>query len=114
VRFHSVSSSVGWTPCIGPALAGILTTAAAGGGTSARGGLLAFVYALGLGLPFLLFGLLYNRLGGVLGVLRRNAVRLQVGGGLMLTVVGLAIATRLWQLFIDYIRPWVGGFSPPI
>lgn len=105
---------VGWTPCIGPALAGILTTAAAGGGTSVRGGSLAFIYALGLGLPFLLFGLLFHRLGGLLGFLRRNAQRLQVGGGLMLTLVGLAIATGLWTSFIDLLRPWIGGFEPPI
>ncbi len=79
-----------------------------------RGGALAFIYALGLGLPFLAFGLLFNRLGRVLGFLRRNAQRLQIAGGLMLTAVGLAIATGLWQDFITYLRPWIGGFEPPI
>lgn len=106
---------VGWTPCIGPALAAILTlSAASGGGSSFRGGSLAFVYAIGLGLPFILFGLLFNRLGRLLGFLRRNANTLQVAGGIMLALVGLAIATGLWDAFIEWTRPYIQGFEPPI
>ncbi|HVM00333.1 MAG TPA: cytochrome c biogenesis protein CcdA [Egibacteraceae bacterium] len=108
---------VGWVPCVGPALGAILTLGAAttaAGGTPVRGAVLAFVYALGLGLPFVLFGLAFHHAGGALGFLRRNARAFQVGGGLMLTAVGVAIATGLWDLFIDALRPMIQGFEPPI
>ena len=106
---------VGWTPCIGPALAAIFTLSASQtGGSPLRGALLAFVYALGLGLPFLLVGLAYGSANSVLRVLRRNAHRFQIAGGAMMASVGIAIATGLWQAFVTWLRPLIGGFTPAI
>src|SRR5690606_17008899 len=106
---------VGWTPCLGPTAGAILTLSInTTGGVSWRGAALGFVYALGLGLPFVLFGLLFRRLAGTLDLLRRNARTLQVLGGGLLVVVGLAVATGLWDQVIIWLRPMIQGFEAPL
>jgi cytochrome c-type biogenesis protein len=106
---------VGWTPCLGPAAGAILTlSASVSGGASGRGAFLGFVYAFGLGVPFILFGLLFRRMSATLGFLRRNARGLQIGGGLFISLVGVAIATGLWDHFIFVLRPLISGFEAPL
>jgi cytochrome c-type biogenesis protein len=101
---------VGWTPCLGPTAGAILTlSASVTGGVNARGAFLGLMYALGLGLPFIALALGFGRLSGAMEVLKRNGRRLQLVGGGLLVVVGLAIATGLWSRWMVALRPLIQG-----
>lgn len=105
---------VGWVPCVGPALGAILTLAASVSGGATRGGVLAFVFALGMGVPFILVAVAFRRAAGALAWMTRNGRALQVVGGSLLVATGLAIATGLWDLLINWMRPLISGFTPPV
>ena len=82
----------GWTPCIGPQLASILTLAASEGSV-ARGTTLLGVYALGLGMPFLLVALFLSRLSTTLTWLKRHMQIIERLMGLLLWTIGLMMLT---------------------
>lgn len=82
----------GWTPCIGPQLGAILSLAASEAST-VRGTTLLAVYAIGLGLPFLLAALFIERAMGVMTRLKRHMKLIERSMGLLLIVVGLALVT---------------------
>jgi cytochrome c-type biogenesis protein len=82
--------AVGWTPCIGIILGGILTVAASSGQTL-QGGLLLFAYSLGLGLPFVALAIVYDRAPAVIRPLVRHGRAVSVIGGLLVVAIGLAM-----------------------
>jgi len=105
--------ALGWTPCIGPTL-GVVLNLALNEGTALRGGLLAFVFALGLGLPFVVAGLAYTRMARAVSVLRRHQLALMRVGGLMMVVVGVLLVTGAWDMLVALLRQWGLGFQTVI
>jgi cytochrome c-type biogenesis protein len=105
---------IGWTPCIGPTLAAVLTLGMTSG-TTLRGGLLAFVYALGLGIPFLIVAFAFQRGVNVFGFARRHARLITRIGGCMLIAVGLLEVTGTWASVIVWLQEhWLSSYTPPI
>jgi cytochrome c-type biogenesis protein len=97
--------AVGWTPCLGPTLTGVITVASATDGASvARGVALVIAYCLGLGIPFVLLALGSTWAVGALGWLRRNTRAIQIFGGVLLVIVGLALLTGVWADFVSWVR----------
>jgi cytochrome c-type biogenesis protein len=77
-----------WTPCIGPTLSVVMGLALTSG-TAVRGAVLMFVYGLGLGIPFLIVALLFQRGMTTFGFARRHARLITRVGGAMLVAVGV-------------------------
>jgi cytochrome c-type biogenesis protein len=97
--------ALGWTPCLGPTLTGVITVASATDGASvARGVALVIAYCLGLGIPFVLLAFGSVRAVQGLGWLRRHTRTIQIFGGVLLLIVGTALVTGLWNDFVAWVR----------
>jgi cytochrome c-type biogenesis protein len=94
---------LGWTPCVGPTL-GAITTLSINEATPGRGALLSAVYALGLGLPFILASLAYRRMLGAFAFIRRHQQWVTRIGGLMLVLVGVLLVTGWWSHLVTWLQ----------
>ena len=97
--------ALGWTPCLGPTLTGVITVASATDGANvARGVALVIAYCLGLGIPFVLLAFGSAHAVDGLGWLRRHTRAIQIFGGVLLILVGLALVTGVWNDFVSWVR----------
>lgn len=108
--------ALGWTPCLGPTLTGVIAVASATEGANvARGVLLVIAYCVGLGIPFVLLAFGSARAVQGLGWLRRHTRQIQIFGGVLLIVVGTALVTGVWNDFVSWVRDaFVSDVTLPI
>lgn len=101
---------LGWTPCIGPTLSMVLTLAM-NEGSAVRGGVLAFVYCLGLGIPFVVAAVAFARMQRLVRFVRRHQRAVLRIGGITMVAVGLMLVTGLWEQLMAALRVWAAGFG---
>lgn len=103
----------GWTPCIGPTLGTVMNLAATEG-SSARGAVLALVFSLGLGIPFIVAALAFRRMLGAVAWVRRHQLLVIRVGGVLMIVVGLLLLTGVWDSVTADLRQWVSNFGSAV
>ena len=100
--------ALGWTPCLSPTL-GVVVNLGFNEGTAARGGLLGFVYALGLGIPFVIAGLAFTKMARAVAFLRERQQLIMRIGGILMIIVGLLLVTGTWNTLTAVLRQWASN-----
>ena len=108
-----IALGVGWTPCIGPTLTAILSVSY-NLGDPGRAALLGLAYSLGLGIPFLLLALGYGWATRSVAFIRRHIRVVNIVGGLLLVVLGLAMVTGVWGAWMSSLQGVINGVQLPL
>lgn len=104
-----VAFAFGWTPCIGPILAGILVVAGSRE-TVTEGVVLLAIYSLGLGIPFLLTSLAIDRFFALTARIRKHYHAIEVTSGALLVAIGVLIFTGQLTIITRYLQPYLPTF----
>lgn len=102
-----VAFAFAWTPCVGPVLGSVLALAAGTGGSATGGIALLLAYSLGLGVPFLLFGLAFGRMTDLLAKVKGRLRIVDLVGGVILIVFGLVLLTHNVDVLSAHISTWL-------
>lgn len=105
--------AIGWSPCVGPTLAAI-STLSLSSGSPWQGALLAFVYALGIGVPFLLIAYGLSWAAGTVAFLKRHTRAINIVGGSLLIAIGLTMVTGVWNLWMHQLQGVIPTFVPAV
>jgi cytochrome c-type biogenesis protein len=104
---------IGWTPCIGPALATVQTLAF-DEGSATRGAILSIGYSIGLGIPFILSGLFLDRSKKIRSFFIRKGSLISKVGGVLLIIIGFMQFTGVWGDLMINLRSLISEFAPVI
>lgn len=111
--FLGLALGIGWTPCIGPTLAAILSVSW-NLGDPYRAALLGVAYSLGLGLPFLLLALGLGWASRSMEFLRRHIRVINIGGGVLLVLLGVLMVTGVWTRIMSSLQGVMMNVQLPI
>ena len=100
----------GWTPCIGPTLSAVLVLAS-DSSDPVRGGILATVYSLGIGIPFVAIAAGFSWATKTVEFVKRHLRAFNLVGGGLLVVIGILLMTGLWNRFNTWLQVVIGGYT---
>ncbi len=105
--------AIGWTPCVGPTLAAIQGLAAQSG-SAGTGALLAVLYSLGLGAPFVVLALGLGWATSTFAFLKRHVRAINVAGGALLVLVGVLMVSGVWMRWTEQLQILWAGYVPAL